>query len=58
MLSQVTMALENIPPTKDALNQHIRRATYQAGYSWGQSLIASPVHPSPAQWCWQRAGSR
>ena len=35
MFSQGTRALENIPTTEDALNQHIRRATYQAGYIWG-----------------------
>ena len=27
-------SIENIPPTKDALLQHVKRATYQAGYVW------------------------
>ena len=49
MFSQDTRTLEHILPTEDALNQHIRRARYQAGYIWGQSLIASLVYPSPAQ---------
>ena len=27
-----TRTLENIPPTKGALTQHVRRAVFQAGY--------------------------
>ena len=34
MFSQGTRALGNIPPTEDALTQHIRIAIYQAGYIW------------------------
>jgi hypothetical protein len=37
----VTRLLENIPPTKDALLQHIRRATMQARI-WANSLIPAP----------------
>ena len=29
-------AVQQIPPTKAALEQHVRRATYQGGYVWGQ----------------------
>ena len=36
-----------IPPTKAALEQHVKRAVYQGGYVWGQSLKVSPVLPSP-----------
>ena len=32
-------AIDNIPPTKDALYQHVRRAAYISGYVWGNSLI-------------------
>ena len=28
-------SIENIPPTKVALKEHIRRAIYQAGHIWG-----------------------
>ena len=35
MLSQGTRTLENIPSTEDDLKQHIRKATYKAGYIWG-----------------------
>jgi len=41
-----------IPPTKAALEQHVKRAVYQGGYVWGQLLIASPVLPSPTSWGW------
>ena len=30
--------VSNIPPTKGALLQHVRRAVYQAGLCWSQSL--------------------
>ena len=33
-----TRLLENIPPTQGALDQHIRRAVFQARYTWGQAL--------------------
>ena len=44
--------IESIPPTQDALIQHIRRAIYQAGYIWNQTLIPQPVLPSPDSWGW------
>ena len=46
--------IENIPPTRDALEQHVKRAAYQAGHIWGQSLIGMPETPSPSLWGWQR----
>jgi len=44
--------MEEIPPTKDALIQHIRRAIYQGGHCWGQALKVAPDLPSPADWGW------
>ena len=41
-------AIDAIPPTKDALRQHVMRATYQAGYVWGQALFPNPELPSPS----------
>ena len=35
-----TISLENIPPTKGALVQHVCRAILKAGYIWGQTLIS------------------
>jgi len=45
-------SVENIPPTLDALVQHMRRAVYQAGYIWSQSLVLQPILPSPSDWGW------
>ena len=44
-----------IPPTRAALEQHVKRAVYQGGYVWGQSLVASPVLPPPTSWGWMKA---
>ena len=41
-----------IPPTRAALEQHVKRAVCQGGYVWGQSLVASPVLPPPTSWGW------
>ena len=45
-------ALNAIPPTRAALVEHAKRATYQAGHCWGQALVPSPVLPSPQEWGW------
>ena len=44
--------IENISPTFCALEQHVKRAVYQAGHTWGQSLIREPQVPSPKLWGW------
>ena len=48
--------LENIPPTSSALLQHVKRAVFQAGHVWGQSLVANASVPSPSDWGWERIG--
>jgi len=50
IFSQLTRTFEYLPPTKAALVEHIKRATFQAGYAWGQSLVAEQALPSPASW--------
>lgn len=45
-----------IPPTQSALLQHIRRATYQGVFIWGQSLTLQPNLPSPLEWGWLHSG--
>ena len=39
--------VKQIPPTKAALEQHVKRATYQGGHVWGQSLLVAPALPLP-----------
>lgn len=46
--------IENIPPTQDALRQHVLRTAYQAGHVWGQALLRAPQLPSPGEFGWMR----
>ena len=43
-------AYDSIPPTSAALKEHCKRAAYQAGHIWGQSLLCSPGLPSSVHW--------
>ena len=45
---------KQIPPTKGALEQHVKRAAYQGGHVWGQLLLATQTLPSPSSWCWKK----
>ena len=53
LFSSKGKTVENIPPTFDALLQHTRRAVYQAGFVWSQSLVLKPKLPCPSAWGWQ-----
>ena len=46
-------AIDNIPPTQGALLQHTKRAAFQAGHIWGQSLLRDPEAVSPSDWGWE-----
>ena len=37
LFAQKSREIENIPPTTDALEEHAKRAIYQACHVWGQS---------------------
>ena len=50
--------LENIPPTKASLLQHVKRAVFQGGYIWGQTLLKQPTLPPPSRWGWQLENDR
>ena len=56
LFTRNSRSIDNIPPTKAALEEHIKRATYQAGHIWGQSLQLQPQLPSPAEWGWEKSG--
>ena len=45
--------MEALPPTRAALFQHVKRATYQAGNVWCQSLISALNLPYPIDWGWK-----
>lgn len=45
-------AMDAIPPTRAALEQHIKRAVYQGGHCWGKMLQVTLNLPSPGDWGW------
>lgn len=47
--------MERIPPTKEALRQHVLRAAYQAGHVWGQTCVLQPHLPPPEEWGWMKS---
>ncbi|MES9882849.1 MAG: hypothetical protein ABW185_18430 [Sedimenticola sp.] len=58
LFAQKNRQIENIPPTQDALSQHLLRVAYQAGHVWSQALLPAPQLPSPEDFGWKRnAGS-
>ena len=54
MFARKQKAYEMIPPSQSALQEHIKRAAYQAGHVWGQTLICEPIIPAPAEWGWRK----
>ena len=48
-------AIDALPPTREALRQHIRRTAYQAGYCWGQMMVAAAELPPPSEWWWMKS---
>ena len=54
LFTRKSRQIENIPPTRNALLQHSKRAALQAGHIWFQSVIRMPELPDPAHWGWMR----
>ena len=54
LFTQKGRSIEGILPTKAALIQHTKWAVYQAGYCWGQVMIAAPELPMLSDWGWTR----
>ena len=52
LFTQKQRAMDALPPTREALRQHIRRTAYQAGYCWGQMMVPAADLPSPSEWGW------
>ena len=53
LFAQESRQIDNIPPTKHALIEHVKRAIYQAGFVWAQSLSRIQELPPPQNWGWQ-----
>ena len=45
-------SFDALPPTRDALFQHTKRAAYQSGHVWSQVLVSNQDLPSPENWGW------
>ena len=60
LFTQQVKEIENIPPTQDALAQHVLRVGYEAGHVWGQATIKAPQLHSPADfvWTWEVANAQ
>ena len=43
---------ESLPPTQDALIQHVKRAAFQSEYCWYKSLETQQNLPNFADWGW------
>ncbi|KAG7161847.1 hypothetical protein Hamer_G007507 [Homarus americanus] len=56
LFSRKSRSLEDLPRTRAALEQHIKRAAYQAGHIWGEAAIAFVSLPSPFDWDWVKSG--
>ena len=46
LFSKKSREMENIPPSQAALLEHSKRAAFQAGHIWGQTLVSEPEVPS------------
>ena len=57
LFSKKSRTLDNIPFTRAALVNHAKRAVFQGGFVWQQTLLKEPVIPCPSQWGWQREDS-
>ena len=44
--------LQSLPPTQNALQQHIQRTVLQGVHSWGNCLQKQPPVHDPAKWGW------
>ena len=49
--------VKRIPPTYDALEQHVKRAAFQGGFIWINTLEKQPELPSPCDWGWRKDDS-
>ena len=52
LFARMQRPYDAIPTTQGALTQHVRRAVYQAGYVWSQSLVKIQSLPPPSDWGW------
>ena len=47
-----------LPPTRDALTQHVYKAVFVSGYIWGTSHTSTRTEGSLANWTWSFTDNR
>ena len=47
--------MQDIPPSRAALLQHVKRAAYQSGYCWHTALQSQQNLPCPSNWGWVKS---
>ena len=57
LFSKKSRIVDSISPTRTALVNHAKRAVFQGGIVWPQTLLKEPVLPCPSQCGWQCKGS-
>ena len=50
LFTKKVRGLEGLPPTHNALKQHVMRATYQGGYVWGRQHFQPLSFLTPQGW--------
>ncbi len=51
---EINEARKRIPSTYDALEQHVKRATFQGGFIWSNTLEKQPDLLSSCDWGWRK----
>jgi len=54
LLGRKNGRFESLPPTQAALTEHIKRAAFQSGHCWHQSLQAQQNLPAASDWGWKK----
>ena len=49
LFTQNGRSIDALPPTREALRQHIKRVAYQVGFCWGQMMVYIPELPTPSE---------
>jgi hypothetical protein len=54
LFTKKSRAFDSLPPTRDALLQHIKRTVHQSVHVWGQCFNKQPLIPNSGLWGWVR----
>ena len=46
------MDIRSLPPTIDALIQHVHKSAHVSGHIWGRANLPGKTDDSPSNWTW------